>query len=99
MAEGHELRLEIFERALLQCSTVGTQLGLPVVGDVTSELDPKLFLTWWLLEKEEWVRKIVGVAERSYLRKPALTALSRRSKKLNCNLMKNVTREATDHSK
>ena len=77
MAERHVLWLEILQRVLLQCCTVGTQLGLPVFSDVVPDLVPKLFLAWRLLEKKEWVRKIVGIAERSYLYKPALITLLR----------------------
>ena len=56
---------------------MGTQFGLPVVGDVVPYLVSKLFLGWWLLEQEEWVGKIVIVTDISNLSKPALVAMAR----------------------
>ena len=76
MTEGHELGFEKFQRLFFKSGTVRTKFGLPIICDVALDQVSEGLLTKWVLEEQEGMRKVVGIAVGSDVSKPIFTTLA-----------------------
>ena len=78
---------------------MSTQFCLPEVRDIGLDEVLESILADGILEEDEGVGEVVGVAVCSDVSHPVLTTLARGGEELNCNGMEDVTRQIAYHSK